>query len=303
MGSGTGAKKLQVRLISPWHSYTETETAVFSAEIPTEKADALLCEWAPSPELFTFPRRRAWYCCEPQCQFRALGGGSWPKIKAELGPHEFLWHGHPDERYRVPHITHFEPLVMNTNPDRQDKAIAIVSNHGGSPWRRHPDIAYRNRIITDPRVDLYGRSGWKQYRAHWYSRVAAPTNYKGEIPGDWPAGEKRELMSKYKVAICLENMNEPHYFTEKFVEAAVAGCVPIYRAHQTLRNTVLQGAVWVDPCDYGHGVAAVLQAAMKWSDVELFNANSTWLASSQHVVQSSDTSVFTRIGLALSNLD
>lgn len=40
----------------------ETETADFSVDIPAEKADALLCEWAPDPDLFTFPRLEACYC-------------------------------------------------------------------------------------------------------------------------------------------------------------------------------------------------------------------------------------------------
>jgi len=159
--------KLQVRLKSPWTDRVETELAVFSRDIPTERADALLCEWAPDDELFSFPGRKAWYCCEPTCQFRGLGNGTWPKLRSRLGPHEFLWHGHPDPRYRVPHVTHFQPLDMNQNPDRLQKAIAIVSNHGGSPWTCHPDIRYRNQLITLPQVDLYGRSGWKRYRRNW----------------------------------------------------------------------------------------------------------------------------------------
>jgi len=291
--------KLQVRLISPWQTYTETETAVFSADIPEKKADALLCEWAPHLELFTFPRRKAWYCCEPQCQFRGLGNGAWPKIKARLGPHEFLWHGHSDERYRVPHITHFEPLMMNTREDRLDKAIAIVSNHGGKPWRRHPDIGFRNKLITDPRVDLYGRSGWKNYRARWYSRAGSPANYCDEIPGDWPAVEKRELQSKYKVAVCLENMNEPWYFTEKFVEAVVAGCVPVYRAHESIRSSVLSGASWIEPADYGNDAAATLSSALNCDSDQILSKNQHWLANSSAFCSSNANSVFRRISEVL----
>ncbi len=119
---------------------------------------------------------------------------------------------------------------MNQSVDRKQKAVAIVSNHGGSPLKAHPDIRYRNRLITSPLVDLYGRSGWQRYRSHWYSWPRAPKNYRGELPGDWPGAEKRRLMSEYKVCVCLENMNEPGYFTEKFVEAVQAGCIPVYRA-------------------------------------------------------------------------
>jgi len=69
--------------------------------------------------------------------------------------------------------------------------------------------------------------------AGWLSRPAAPANYRGEIPGDWPEEQKRELLAGYKVAVCRENSYEPYYFTEKFVEAVCAGCVPVYRAHPT----------------------------------------------------------------------
>lgn len=293
--------KLQVRLVSPWQSEVETETAVFSVRIPTEKADALLCEWAPSSELFTFPRRKAWYCCEPQCQFHRLGGGRWPRIKSQLGVHEFLWHGHRNERYRVPHVTHFEQLVMNTNCDRLDKAIAIVSNHGGSPWRRHRDIAYRNRIITAPGVDLYGREGWRQYRAHWFSRAAVPANYKGEIPGDWPAGEKRQLMARYKVAICLENMNEPHYFTEKFVEAVVAGCVPVYRATEDQRSGILRGAFWVDPNGPGLSKKLAVKSALGLDLGVVQSMNQRWIHQSGALAGTKSQQVFSRIAQILSD--
>jgi hypothetical protein len=301
-GTASPAKKLQVRLISPWQTYTETESAVFSADILSEKADALLCEWAPSPELFAFPRRKAWYCCEPQCQFQELGGGTWPKIKARLAPNEFLWHSHPDERYRVPHITHFEPLVMNTDQDRLDRAIAIVSNYGGSPWKRHPDIAYRNRLITDPRVDLYGRSIWKRYRANWYSFAKAPANYRGEIPGDWPAGNKRELMSKYKVAICLENMNEPHYFTEKFVEAVVAGCVPVFRADDTIRDGILKHAFWINSRDYTLEPGRIVQVGLAESLGDVHAQNQRWLTENACLRTTHASVVFERLGKILANV-
>ena len=145
--------KLIVRLISPWKTEIETDSALFSARVPASEADALVCEWAPSVELFTFPRRKAWYCCEPPCQFRGIAGGSWPKIKKRLAPHEFLCHNHPDPRYRVAHITHFEPLQVNLNDNRLEKAVAIVSNDGGDTWRRARQFVYRNRFVTHPLVD------------------------------------------------------------------------------------------------------------------------------------------------------
>jgi hypothetical protein len=297
----THDSRLQVHLKSPWSGRIENELAVFSPDIPLEKADALLCEWAPTPELFTFPRRKAWYCCEPACQFNALGDGTWPKLKSRLNAHEFLWHGHPDPRYRVPHITHYQPLTMDRNPIRKQRAVAIVSNHGGSPFRAHPDIRYRNRLITDPLVDLYGRSGWNRYRKHWYSWPQRPANYRGEIPGDWNDSRKRQLMSEYKVCVCLENMNEPHYFSEKFVEAVQAGCIPVYRACQTVMQTLLAGAKWFDPGGSDPSFKAAIVTAVASEAREVQEVNHGWLMNNELIAKTGKSSVFLKLATALAN--
>jgi len=288
-------RRLQVRLISPWSSRIETTHAVFDREIAAEQADSLLCEWAPSEELFTFPRRRAWYCCEPACQFRGQENGTWPRLKDRLRPGEFLWHGHRDMRFRVPHVTHFQPLQMNCRSDRKEKAIAVVSNHGGSPLKAHPDIRFRNQLITSSLVDLFGRAGWQRYRPHWYSWPGTPRNYQGELPGDWPGAQKRQLMSQYKVCVCLENMNEPGYFTEKFVEAVVAGCIPVYRASADVRDTVLQGAVWFDPADSRWPGTQAIEAALQADAAAVSRANSEWLRNSIALQQTHSQAVFERI--------
>lgn len=282
-------EKYKIRLLSPWNKRFETSDAIFSADIPTDEADALLCEWAPHPELLTFPRRKAWYCCEPECQFLHLEKGTWPAIKARLDASEFLCHGHADPQYRVPHITHFGTLDVNYSPNRLEKAIAIVSNHGGFPWSRHPQIALRNQFITHPFVDLYGRAGWKRYRHRWYSRPKPPANYRGELPGDWHEGQKRALQASYKLSVCFENMCEPYYFTEKFVEAVIAGCVPIYRADSTLRATILKSAFWIDPQDYGDSVSATIEQALKCNLVAVQEQNSQWLKQTE--LQATNSSV------------
>jgi hypothetical protein len=293
--------KLRVRAVSPWFEEMETPDAYFSAKLQSEKADALLCDWAPNPELFTFARRKAWYCCEPRCQFRSLGGGTWPSVRARMAPGEFLFHDHPDPRWRVPHVTHFENLTVNWRSDREKRAVAVVSNHGGPPWRRHRDVGFRNRFVTHPRVDLYGRKGWERYRASWMNRAATPTNYKGELPGDWHAAAKREVMSRYQVAICLENMMEPFYFTEKFVEAVCAGCVPVYRAHPTAAQTVLRGATWVDPADHGHDPEATLEAAFSLDSEKVRQQNEQWLGSDL-LAETRSCHVYGRIGRILAEL-
>ena len=292
---------LRVRLISPWSARIVVDDMLFDTAIPADEADALLCYWAPSEELFTFPRRKAWYCCEPWCQFRGLGGGTWPAIRARLAPHEFLCHNHSDLKFRVPHVTHFQTLDIDRCPDRLQRAIAIVSNHGGHPLKRHRDLTYRNHLVTHPLVDLFGRSGWVRYRSGWFSRARVPANYRGELSGDWPAAEKRLLMARYKVAVCLENMGELQYFTEKFVEAVCAGCVPVYRAHVTVAETVLKGARWVDPADFDHSGEATLEAALACNHEAVIRQNALWLTQSSLLQETSHRSVLSRIGSILAS--
>jgi hypothetical protein len=267
----------KVRVMSPWDKYLQLETTLFDTRIKSEDADALLCYWAPSEELFNFTGPKAWYCCEPECQFTEMAGRKWVELRKRLAVKEFLFHNHPDSRYRVPHITHYQKLDVNENPSRLVRAVSVVSNFGGGPRKRHLQIRYRNQFITHSLVDLYGRSSWQKFRKGLFSFPRVPLNYKGEIPGDWPEGEKRELLSKYKVCVCLENMIEAHYFTEKFVEAVTAGCIPVYRAHGSLVGTVLKGAMWVDPADYDDDPQKTLDAALAM-DLSTFQVNnSKWL--------------------------
>ena len=276
-------QKKKIRLLSPWSQHIETDTALFSACISTEEADALLCMWSPAEELFSFPRRKAWYCCEPECQFNAIEKGKWPEFRDRLRENEFLFHGHRNPFYRVPHMTHYDDLNIDRTEMRKQKAIAVVSNCGGSPLSVHPDIRFRNAMITDRRVDLYGRSSWLRYRRHWFSWPAAPANYCGEIDGDWPGSAKRGLMSRYKVCVCLENMNEPGYFTEKFVEAVRAGCIPVYRARPDVRETFLKGAVWFDPSDPDCLGDRAIQAALDASWQDTVQRNAEWLNTNEYL--------------------
>jgi hypothetical protein len=292
---------IKVRVVSPWFGELLTASAFFSVNIAPENADALLCDWAPSDELFSFPRRKAWYCCEPEVQFRGLGGGRWMELRKRLAPSEFLHHRHEDLRYRVPHVTHFESLEVNHAAHRRERAVAIVSNFGGPPWRRHPGLAYRNRFITSKYVDLYGRPGWKAYRRTLLSISAAPSNYVGEIPGDWPASAKRELLAQYKVAIALENMNEFNYFTEKLVEAARAGSIPIYHPDPLSKSTILEKAYWIDPADYGNDPRATINESLRRDPREAQEQHALWFSENEYLRGTSHSAVFARIGEILAS--
>ena len=260
---------------------------------PTE-ADAVLYEWSPGP-IENSTAVRAWYCCEP-LSTSLFRDPVWRAWLSQLTTAEYLYHSHPDDRCRVPHITCITDPATRHWVTPTKGAVAVVSNTGGSPWRRSWDARLRNRLITRPEVDLFGsRAVWSTFRATVLSRPRQPANYQGKLTGLWTNPSKLDLLADYRVAVCMENTVEPHYFTEKFVDAVRAGCVPVYQAHPTVRTGPLKGARWVDPADFRFDPAETLAFALAQDVNEYRLANGAWLDSP--VARATfQPAVFARIG-------
>ena len=66
--------------------------------------------------------------------------------------------------------------------------------------------------------------------------ASRPANFRGKPTGlsDYDI-EFIRFLSTCKVAVCLENCTEENYFTEKFVNAVRAGCIPVYHAHESVK--------------------------------------------------------------------
>ena len=262
------------------------------------EADALLCEWAPSDELLSFRGPAAWYTCEPRTNPRmgVLRQKDQRLSLERLRQNQLLHHAHADPRYRVPHMTHADATIIDGDHPREELGCTVVSNYGGPIWNRWPDIDLRNRFATAPGVDLFGRrSKWSHFRRRWWSLPRLPRSYQGEIGEDV---DKLQVLSGYKVAICLENTFEPGYLSEKFVDGVRAGCVPVYRAHPTVRDTVLAGAIWVDPADHGLDPGRTLEHALSLDPIEVAARNFDWFRSDE-VRATSERGVWARIGEAL----
>jgi hypothetical protein len=73
------------------------------------------------------------------------------------------------------------------------------------------------------KFDLYGRN-WdkKLYGVPYKYYNAAKSVYKGSVE------DKITTMSKYRFALCIENIVYPGYITEKIFDCLFAGCIPIY---------------------------------------------------------------------------
>ena len=277
----TGQFKYLIKLFSPWHTRDLTFGEVcFSPSARLEEADGALWEYQPDEAILEYRGPKAWYSLEPSwhSQYRSRLVRT---LRCSLKESEWLNYAHPKPEYRVPHITNCGLTDFHGNTDRFPQAVAIVSNYGGRIWFLRPGLRLRNRFVTHPLVKLYGRrQGWESFRK-WgpLSRRAPPTNYLGELDwkGVWMSEEQVKFLSQYKVAVCMENSIEPFYFTEKFVNAVRAGCVPVYHAHPTVRHGILKGAAWIDPEDYGFDVTRTLGAALTAPLAEFQAANRSWL--------------------------
>jgi len=249
----------------------------FDPSADASKAQAVISISLPRKELLDYPGIRIWWA------FEALSHGLYQtalarRLKSELRLSEFLHFAHPDPRFVVPVCTHFEDYIIRKSAERRDNAVAIVSNTGGLWWRLKPGVRLRNRFILDSRVQLLGSAkNWTAFRK-WgpFPPAGKPGNYVGELPGWNMCRGTIEKMAGYKVVVCMENTCEPLYFTEKFAQAVQAGAIPVYHAHQSVRDGILKGALWIDPADYGFDPERTLSAALSAPLDQYQDANSKW---------------------------
>lgn len=270
-----------VRLVSPWRKRPlDLGSVLFDPMVDPALADALLCEFMPTTEYLTWPKPKFWYSSEALSHRMFTTSAVKAAIKAS-SLYNWIHFDHPESARRVPAITHLGKPEMLLRENRIPKGVAVVSNSGGMFWRLKPGIRLRNNLVLGSQVDLFGSEVvWRRFR-HWgpCSRPQVPANWKGEIQGNHHESALLRKLAEYKAVVCLENTCESNYFTEKFVNAALAGAVPIYHAHETVREGVLRASTYVDPADYGFDPKETLQAALSMNGAAVQAANALWFSS------------------------
>ncbi len=254
---------------------------LYSPRVALEEADALLVLYDASDELLRFTGPKLWFSMEPACHLHSHPVGK--RLVQDLDATERAFYGHPDTRYRVPHPTYDGSLSRPRVASVRRAVVATVNNFGGRLWFLKPHIWIRNRMIMDRRVELFGApQAWAQFRHFpklWMRRP--PDNYMGRASAgaDIHDDDRIRFLSAYKVAVCLENCTEAHYFTEKFVCAVRAGCIPVYHAHPTVKSSFLSGARWIDPADFSFSSGRTIDFALNQDQMEFRSINDAWLES------------------------
>lgn len=280
--------KYQCRLVSrqfrvsDWDDF-EINNIIYSARIPLEDANCLIVLYDPSEELLKFNGPKLWFTIEPSWHHHFRHDPVGKKLVRQLRPDEHIFYNNQVAEYRIPHPTFRSPMSTPRNPNPKLAAVACVNNYGGKGWFFKRHIWLRNRMILQPNVELFGDpNSWQRFRAFpkiW--KKGAPRNFcNKKSPGkDMFDEEYIYFLSKYKVAVCLENCSEPNYFTEKIVNAVRAGCIPIYHAHSSVRKSFLTSAKWVDPCDFGFSPQRTISHALNENQEEYRQKNDKWLKS------------------------
>ncbi len=255
----------------------------FDPDVPFAKADGVL-SWGgvPNTEFLSFRGIRAWYISEPINE-RCFKTKNAKHALKSLSASEFLHHSSTDARYHVPAVTHYGPRQALYRNDRPIELGATVNNFGNRGWRLMRAHRLRNAFVTDPRVSLFGsKESWLNFRSWPWARAGSPSNYIGHPnAGDWHQSSFCQFLTQFKIYVCLENSITPFWFTEKMVNAARAGCVPIYHAHPTVRERFLKGAFWIDPKDYNFNIDRTIRAALECDHEAVRSQNYSWLKSSQ----------------------
>ena len=153
----------------------------------------------------------------------------------------FTWHDKfvDNKMYIKMNFTQKIPQDLNFDLKEKNKLCTTIV---GNKYKKHPLELYseRKKAIEwfeknhPDDFDLYG-FGWDKHNFTGFWRRlnrfeplcrALKPNYK-TYKG--PVKSKREVMRKYKFAICYENAKDiPGYITEKIFNCFFSGCVPIY---------------------------------------------------------------------------
>jgi hypothetical protein len=261
---------------------------------PGARGDGYLAYHAPTPQLLEFDGPRAWFSTEP-ITHRTFRSKAYLRYERHREQFSFLHHSPRADAF-VPMLTHYslQPQFREANA-RTDAVVAVVSNHGGRYWRLKPGESLRNRFLLSNEVHLFGSdAAWAAFRRWPWSPAAVPANYRGNWTSSYLEAAHIAQLSTYRVSLCLENSVTSYYFSEKLINAARAGCIPIYQAHPSVRAAYLEGAVFVDPANYNLDPVATVKAALAMDREEVAARNFRWLES-QAVQSTGHRAIWTKI--------
>ncbi len=149
-----------------------------------------------------------------------------PYAKDHIGTlfvHEKLPHYPTFCQEAQPYLGCARPIDKQVITPKTKFCSIIASNKTGLPGHIARHHLIRRILATDLPIDIYGRGIENFYRGD--GRI------KGTLPGD-----KNAAFLDYKYTIAIENAAHPCWVTEKYYDAIMAGCIPIYWGASEIDN-------------------------------------------------------------------
>lgn len=166
----------------------------------------------------------------------------------------FTWHDDfvDNKKYFKINFAHEIPQFINKDLSKKEKLCTLIA---GNKKVQHPLELYSKRLEAIRWFEQYHPEdfhfygiGWDEYtHENRYirflfkkSRIAKffkPRfiSYRGKVKS------KKEVLEKYKFAICYENARDiPGYITEKIFDCFFAGCIPIYWGANNIEDHIPQ---------------------------------------------------------------
>ena len=167
----------------------------------------------------------------------------------------FTWDDSLVRKYRSKYIKINFPCYKNKKYKIKFKKKNFLISISSNKKNNSKNDLYRERLKfinwaeknNKVKFDFYGY-GWnnydnsntffrkivKKFKAQNFVTKKKFKNYKGEY-----VGLKKELMKKYKFAICFENAkNFEGWVTEKIFHCFFSGCIPIYYGAKNISNII-----------------------------------------------------------------
>ena len=175
------------------------------------------------------------------CECEIIRSDNWNLKNHKYFKKIFTWNDKfvDNKKYFKANFSYKIPDKVEFNIKDKNKLCTMIA---GNKFSYHPLELYTERVNAirwfeenhPEDFDLYG-IGWDRYhfkgilsklnRFNVLTKLLKPKypSYKGSVKS------KREVLQKYKFAICYENArNIPGYITEKIFDCFFAGCIPVY---------------------------------------------------------------------------
>jgi len=144
-----------------------------------------------------------------------------------------------NKKYFKINYSHKIPVNLKFGLRNKTKLCTLIAGH---KFKSHPLELYTERVKAirwfeqnhSEEFDLYGICWDRHYFQGILSRLNRFEFLTGLLKPKYPSYKgsvksKREILRKYKFAICYENARDiPGYITEKIFDCFFAGCVPVY---------------------------------------------------------------------------